>query len=132
MREILFRGKRPHYESWVEGFYIHAPSGRLGKNEHLIQTVKKDGRLDILYEVYPETVGQFTGLVDKNGKRIFDGDIVAIQSGTVFEMVGRVVFDEGAFQVVDPDDTYECLWYKQHEMEVLGNIHDKPGTSERR
>ena len=127
MREILFRGKRPHYESWVEGFYIHAPSGRLGKNEHLIQTVKKDGRLDILYEVYPETVGQFTGLVDKHGKRIFEGDVVTIEGNSVFEMTGWVVFADGAFQIREPGcDMYECLFYNPNDMEVIGNIHDNP------
>ena len=131
MREILFRGKSLYGGKWVEGFYCC-----LGGNYHYILTGVLEianGYPDMVkHPVVPATVGQFTGLWDRNGKRIFEGDIVAIQSGTVFEMVGRVVFDEGAFQVVDPDDTYECLWYKQHEMEVLGNIHDKPGTSERR
>ena len=149
MREILFRGKRPHWESWVEGFYIHVPSGRMDKNEHLIQTVKKDGRLDILHEVYPDTVGQFTGLVDKHGKKIFEGDLFRDESE---DLTAVVIFKDGCFRLEWHGITgtwtesgfdecgggygiTECepvdYWYV-HDMEVIGNIHDNPELLEGR
>lgn len=66
-REILFRGKRTDNGEWAEGELIHAvPSG--------IPGIRIPSRTALLiYSVIPETVGQFTGLTDKNGKRIFEG-----------------------------------------------------------
>lgn len=71
MREILFRGKRLNNGEWVEGFYSPIKRPVFGEMGHFIN---EGGYRDI--EIDPETVGQFTGLLDKNGKRIFDGDIV--------------------------------------------------------
>ena len=124
MREILFRGKRIDNGEWVEGYYYK----RLLWPDIIVDAIQVyDGKsLSSMqyHAVIPDTVGQYTGLKDKNGKRIFEGDIVRIESGT-FEFTGQVVFEQGCFQLIDPEcDVYECLWYQPEEMTVLGNIHD--------
>lgn len=125
LREIIFRGKRLDNGVWVYGFYCHVPRGRLDRDEHLIQTVKKSGKMGMLHCVDPSTVGQYTGLKDKNGKRIFEGDVITV-AGEVgcFELK----FNENtAMFVMDGDAiraSFNIFW--PDEVEVIGNIHDNP------
>ena len=129
MREILFRGKSKDNDVWVEGYYC----GKVNKTifspaEDSAQIVDKD-----LYwhEVIPETVGQYTGLQDKNGKMIFEGDIVkCISKFDAKDMV--VIFETAEFHLVNCQrykNYTECCGYRYFgtlETEVIGNIHDNP------
>lgn len=136
MREILFRAKRLDNGEWVEGFYNHIPCGRFGVDEHMIQTVLENGKIGMLHDVDPSTVGQYTGLEDKNGKRIFEGDILKSHYDSLFP-------DDVTFDLVVFCDSAWCIQQKGFEpvpacadmisklSEVAGNIYDNPELLER-
>lgn len=128
MREILFRGKRLDNGEWVEGFYCKHDTVKVcfttddPKTKHLIVM---DGFCDWGFEpplqgveVAPGTVGQFTGLLDKNGKRIFEGDILSLRASRAHE----VKFDAGGFFMEGTAIPFKLAG----KFEIIGNIHDNP------
>lgn len=124
MREILFRGKRLDNGEWVNGYYVYAPN-HWHQQEHLIQPVAEDGRLATLRKVAPETVGQFTGKSDKNGNRIFEGDICKVH-----DLIYKVEFKYSLWDFVilskkvycNPAFDSNC----GERCEIIGNIYDNP------
>ena len=135
MREILFRGKRLNNGEWVEGFYNHLPCGRFGTDEHMIQTVLENGKIGMLYDIDPSTVGQYTGLKDKNGKRIFEGDVAKVLQGKDKD-IAYVGFENGAFMLYPKtgniyERTLWSYWYNDWDIEVIGNITDNPELLEK-
>lgn len=118
MREILFRGKRVDNDDWYYGYLIQP---------NIIGNVIQGQLQYVDMFVIPETVGQFTGLTDKNGKKIFEGDIVQ-QEITWRENQPQtwiVEYEYGGFIpfAEDPEQT-DFMW--DRPFEVIGNIHDNP------
>jgi uncharacterized phage protein (TIGR01671 family) len=127
MREILFRGKRDkeYGEGWVYGVpYIDYAGDTVMKNDCSERVV------------YRETVGQYTGLKDRKGNPIFEGDVLRYYSDYLNEYAGspcQVCY--GEFNCSCCDGVYG--WYfkdgdiRYHEdYEVIGNIHDNPELME--
>lgn len=119
MREILFRGKTEKGE-WVQGCYTETLRYN---NLHWIWDGKNH------FTVNPETVGQYTGLTDKNSKKIFEGDIVKIHyDSAIWGNNREVVFEEGQWFFKDntiSQKSYIGAWGNS-VVEVIGNIHDNP------
>ena len=124
MREILFRGKRKDTGEWVEG-HLHKMDGYgTGYTEYgiQVQVISTSRPWSVL--VLPETVGQYTGLTDKNGTKIFEGDIVNIEYPDTFVMDATIAYVGVSFYGDTDNDLWELDGYVS--LEVIGNIHDKP------
>jgi uncharacterized phage protein (TIGR01671 family) len=132
MREILFRGKRVDNGEWVEGYVVNA-SWYLDDTKYTVilptdVTLYPHSEFDSYDVVDPKTVGQFTGLLDKNGKKIFEGDIIDLPhwyvayAGDLRESTGM---NAGWYVQRDGFESWtelECT----EDNEVIGNIHDNP------
>lgn len=129
MREILFRGKKVYDGEWVEGFYEFTYLYDTLRESHRIIWVDKASRTNFLAEVSSETVGQYTGLTDKNGKKIFEGDIVKTDKFNTPNKRYVIKYDLllGAFIGEDDGTMYFTTFDgDSDQFEIIGNIHDNP------
>lgn len=143
-REILFRGKQIDSGEWVEGYYV--PMGEY----HYILT----GRLELVpylgfehFLVNPETIGRFSGLTDRNGVKIFEGDIIRWHDNAELSVSGQIAevcygeyidadshFDDVYslgfyFKLFDEDKTCATInWLNEckNDFDIIGNIYDNP------
>lgn len=131
MREILFRGKRVDNGEWIEGFF--AKSG--DKTFILIDSDIAFGYVT-MKEVLSETIGQYTGLTDKNGRKIFEGDIVELTYYTLPEerkVMAEVAYEEesAAFVLYSFGTENKGICGEIcNTNKVIGNIHDNPEIME--
>ena len=133
MREILFKGKRIDNGEWVEGYLFDdgfVDSERVFIGSIVIEEHKGYGEdvWDIghdFYEIIPKTVGQYTGLTDKNGKKIFEGDIVKLFLIDGIE-IGVIKFNDIMCRFMFYDKSGGYAFDNTCVFEVIGNIHDNP------
>ena len=123
MREILFRGKRLDNGAWETGSLVI-----VRMDCHDAQYYIADKMTGYHTPVDPSTVGQYTGMKDKNGKRIFEGDIAKVLQGKDKD-IAYVGFENGAFMLYPKtgniyERTLWSYWYNDWDVEVIGNIHD--------
>lgn len=138
MREILFRGKRIDNGEWVAGYLLRTKF-YLDDSEHTIVFTDSEEfpRCEFTgaNEVIPETVGQYTGLKDKNGQMIFEGDIVDCWSEGV-NAKGTVQQRKDGMWIIYPAWQKIIMWslcpdeHCNTTVEVIGNIHDNPELME--
>lgn len=149
MRDILFRAKRVDNGEWVYGDFTHDKENRAIIRRIVAQPLFMDENGNFSdaiyacsdYEVYPDTVSQFTGLCDKNGNRIFEGDIIEYEDGdpTDYEYhdgtimnIGEIIFCDGGFFFTNAVSvTMDDLLYNNIlDCEVMGNKWDNKSLLE--
>lgn len=119
MREILFRGKRLDNGVWVYGNLF------LSDTYYGTYILAGSRIVTIDWDVDQSTVGQYTGLMDKNGERIFEGDVLTVDGEDGFFVLE--FHDDTARFVMSGDSIvvdFDNFW--SYEVEVIGNIHDNP------
>lgn len=128
-REILFKAKRKDSGEWVEGYYVYCR-----KRHYILPVLNKaigfDEREDEWIEIDPDTICQYTGLTDKNGKKIWENDI--LRRDGYWNI--RIEFENGVFMVRNADkvqyiNRVTCTsinTFNIKSYEVIGNIFDNP------
>ena len=141
MREILFRGKRVDNGEWIEGYvFPQVIDGGYAPLCITTEPICANDYSEILGDwaiVDSSTVGQYTGLTDKNGRKIFEGDIIHLEYSQVFfgglyfgEYTAEVSYKEGCF-ITDGTNNGDEIetplsGFDNDEVEIIGNIHDNP------
>ena len=124
MREILFRAKRLDNGEWVQGDLVQAPDGR-----------KAISTEDDLVDAVPETVCQYTGMTDRNGRKIFEGDICKYYNSEDKDGIAVIREDYAEWRsgTIRQKEIMTPLFYLKcsKEWEVIGNIFDNPELLQR-
>lgn len=131
-REIKFRGKQENSNRWITGCLIQYESGDVAIFEKMMTKYGYEAtQITKRTKVNSDTIGQFTGLTDKNGKEIYEGDILrVICRGNEFACLVGWNYEIGAW-CISIGDTYVGVkplggWLCDGQFEVIGNIHDNP------
>lgn len=130
MRTIKFRGKSNQKESWRYGKFVYGSLITRGNIDPLINVDDNNLPVDVIVD--PKTVGQFTGLYDKNGKEIYEGDVLrfgTLQGVITFHPYGYWCIHTAELPVENYSynslgDMIEHLKIKCFDYEVIGNIYD--------
>lgn len=124
MREHLYKAKRVDNGEWVYGYFWSNDVG----NSFIRVTKENDEIVLKDYEVIPETVGEYTGLTDKNDKKIFEGDIVSSNKRKTWIGRGKVWFGNGAFWCGEREwaKLLRMVCLEDEQAVVIGNVHDNP------
>ena len=134
-REILFRGKRADNGEWVEGYFVKTKLGKDTSPSDVVFVPWKENRNEEWgwIKVNPETLCQYTGLTDKNGKKIWENDIIKTSrygkdDGKGSNFAGFDIFsvrwDDGGFALYSKWRRFNLR--DNNEYEVIGNIFDNP------
>lgn len=128
-RKILFRGKLEYNGKWIYGDLLQYENGDVAIfGEKLSSFGCECTEMSKRDRVIPDTIGQYTGLKDKNGNKIFEGDIVIIGE----KLKTKVVYYDGAFRMQSefsptPTDTTDMGYMmREFSVRIIGNIHDNP------
>lgn len=125
MREILFRGQTKSDKKWIYGNLLQTDNGTyVIQNYAPFEGIGK-------YEVNPKTACQYTGLTDKNGRKIFEGDIVSFyyELGN-WGKIAKILFEDGEYRyraITSTANLYNCrICGENDSCEVIGNTFDNP------
>lgn len=132
MRDIEFRAKRQDNANWIYGDLVH---NTLTISISKASPVQAGARR--FYKINPKTIGQYVGKEDINDARIYEGDIVRIETvdncGNMNGFIGIVVFHDCCFELqnIEDSEVFEGLcFYNNEDLEVIGNIFDNPNLLE--
>ena len=119
MREIKFRAKERNINEWIYGYYS-------------FEDEIFDGAVCTTYRIMPETLGQFTGLLDKNGKEVYECDMLKTINDSIgvaiwFKTGWRIAFYSLGYNGIKSYTAVESFYTDEiREWEVIGNIYDNP------